>query len=227
MSTAGCPSGVAAQDTRLRGGTKTRRTSSQAASTLPAVVMPWPQYILNCFSSVPDVPTQESDYYGPYDALLNYLFPPSEGFMINPQHKEPNRRDSVDMTVVYLVQRDRHVVFFLEIKVADDINHISTRARADEQVRQRYTDVFEAAAPVLHSASALGTRLCFYRLDSETGRITPAPNERDPGRVTDVAPRSWWCHDILEPHGEQRLLSVAEQVRAAAASIPARGRSTG
>jgi len=184
--------------------------------------MPWPQYIFNCFSSIPNIPTQESDYYGPYDALLNYLFPPAEGFMVSPQHKEPNKHDSVDMTIVYLIQRNRHVVFFLEIKMGSSIDHISTRAKADEQMRQRYADVFESAAPVLHGASALGTKLCFYKLDLGTGQITPAPNERDFRRVTDIAPRSWWCYDILEPDGERKLESVAQEVKLVAAAISTR-----
>ena len=181
--------------------------------------MTWPQYILNCFATVPDASAQESDYYGPYDALLNYLFPPSEGYMVSPQHKEPNRYDSVDMTIVYLIQRRRHVVFFLEIKVGGDIDHISARAKADEQVRQRYAEVFESAAPTLHGASALGTRLCFYRLDRESREITPAPNEGNPRYVVDTAPRDRWCHDIMEPAGEQELLSVASEVKRLAGAL--------
>ena len=139
--------------------------------------------------------------------------------MINPQHKEPNKYDSVDMTIVYLIQRNRHVVFFLEIKLGSCINHISTRAEADSQMRQRYLNVFESAAPVLHGASALGTRLCFYNLDVKTRRIIPVAKGHDPEFISDVAPKDWWCYDILEAEGEQKMLSIAREVRLIAANI--------
>jgi len=179
----------------------------------------WPQYILDAFASIPPGSTQESDYYAPYDALLNYLFPPPDGFLISPQHREPDMNDSVDLTVIYLVMLKRHVVFFLEVKPSGHITHAGSRARADRQVRQRYLDVFESSAPVLHSLSALGTRLCFYTFDRATRVILPPPIQRDPELVNDTAPPTRWSLDLLSPDGEDRARSTAQDVRRIAAAL--------
>ena len=175
--------------------------------------MTWPKYIQNAFDSVPFNSTQESDYYGPYNVLLGYLFPPSEGYIVDPQHKEPNRKEEVDMTIVYLVEKCKHVVFFVEIKPSGHYNRLSDRALADAQIRQRYKKVFESAAPVLHGASALGTKLCFYEFDSQTRRVRPPSVPDDSDLIVDIAPQSRWAHDLFRDDGEIMLRSIASKVR--------------
>jgi hypothetical protein len=181
--------------------------------------MAWPDIILRVFASVPRDSTRESDYYAPYNALLGYLFPLSEGYIVSPQHVEPDNRDAIDMTLLYLIELKRYVVFFLEIKPAGHIKHMSTRASADAQMRQRYRRLFESSAPTLHGASALGTQLCFYEFDHATRRIRPASIAEDPERMTDTAPAEWWDTDVLTEEGEGRLRSVALEVKSIASSL--------
>jgi len=117
------------------------------------------------------------------------------------------------MAIVYLVERRRHAVFFVEIKPSGHYNRLSDRALADAQVRRRYKKVFESAASVLHGASELGTRICFYELDSRTLRIRPPSVPDDSDLLVDVAPQSGWAHDLLSESGEAELRSIASKVR--------------
>ncbi|KAF8420672.1 hypothetical protein EV426DRAFT_537309, partial [Tirmania nivea] len=39
----------------------------------------------------------ESRFYGPYNVLLNYLFPFEEDFVVVPQFKRPEQSKSVDL----------------------------------------------------------------------------------------------------------------------------------
>jgi hypothetical protein len=181
--------------------------------------MTWPAAILEGFASIPVTSTRESDYYAPYNGLLNHLFPISEDYLVSPQHIEPDDRDAIDMAVLYMVERHRKVVFFLEIKPATHIMHMSTRAMADTQMRRRYKKLFEDSIPILHGVSALGTRLCFYELDRDTRRVRPPSIAEDPECITDTAPAGRWDTDILTQEGEERIKAVVDSAKSIASSL--------
>lgn len=46
--------------------------------------MPWPEFITLQFEPVNKFTTEESDYYRPFNTLLNQLFPASEHYQIAP-----------------------------------------------------------------------------------------------------------------------------------------------
>ena len=83
-----------------------------------------------------------------YNKRLNTLFPVDSDFVVVPQYL-PDSRNAADPIVMYeiLLQVNRPV-FVLELKPP---NHL-------ENVRQRMT--------IGDAVSALGTRLCFYTLDT-------------------------------------------------------------
>lgn len=65
--------------------------------------MPWPQFVLDAFTSVPggvENATDESLLYGPWKVLLNHLFPGKEGYIVSPQRKRPLEGWSIDHTVL-------------------------------------------------------------------------------------------------------------------------------
>jgi hypothetical protein len=63
--------------------------------------MPWPDYITHQFELVNKFTTDESDYYGPFNGLLNDLFPVSEYYQVVPQFKRI--AGSIDFTVEFRV----------------------------------------------------------------------------------------------------------------------------
>ena len=57
----------------------------------------------------------------------------------------------------------------------------------------------------LHGVSAIGTQLCFYRLDTTTKQITPLT-------ASGVPPIYQWDCDILAAEGERRFRAVCDEI---------------
>lgn len=58
-------------------------------------------------------------FYGPYNALLNYLFPSDEEYMIVPQYKHPEESRSIDFTTIFVIEYQEKPIFFMEIKPSE------------------------------------------------------------------------------------------------------------
>ena len=68
----------------------------------------------------------------------------------------------------------------------------------------------------------MGTRLCFYRLDTTNVAADIVPlNDipRHPTRVNDTAPVERWDCDVLDAVGEVRLCAVVNAIREACENI--------
>jgi hypothetical protein len=175
----------------------------------------WPEHIVEQFSTVtPLGEIDETEYYGPYNGLLLDQFPGLEHFMIVPQYKRPTYPQSIDFTTIFIVQRRKHPIFFIEIKPAGHIQLISDRAAADKQMRERFEALADKLTiPTLYGVSALGTRLCVYAYDKETAALQPERIDEDPKRVNDRAPAHRWDLDIMAPTGEQRIRELVTHVK--------------
>ena len=98
-------------------------------------VMPWVDTILEQFETVDRFTTDESEYHGPYNTLTD-LFPHTEHYQVTPQYKRLITAASIDFTMIYMIVRQRKCpVFFIEIKPFPHIDEMSTRSKADRQVR--------------------------------------------------------------------------------------------
>lgn len=102
--------------------------------------MPWPDKILRQFQTVPPNP-REKEFHGPYNKLLNTLFPPDSDFTVIPQYLEPASSKSSDFIVAFEVSHHNKPVFILELKSPADLDFISARQSADQQVRERLGDL--------------------------------------------------------------------------------------
>ncbi|KAF8430026.1 hypothetical protein EV426DRAFT_1357 [Tirmania nivea] len=177
--------------------------------------MPLPDTISEVFDLArQDGERDESMFYGPYNVLLNYLFPFEEKYVVVPQYKRPAQIKSVDFTTIFLVRRNQHPVFFVEVKSSGSLHHISSREEADLQMRERFKKLFDdVQIKILYGVSAMGTKLCIYSLNKETRRLLPNVIPSDPEIVTDTAPIDRWDVDIMTPEGEGRLRQVVDHVR--------------
>ena len=139
-----------------------------------------------------------------------------------PQYLKAASRDSTDFIVCFEIRLENRPVLIVELKDPAAIQHISTRAEADDQIRRRIVDIAEdCPLDRMHAVSALGTKLCFYSLDVKTrgARIEPPRIERDPETVNDYAPAERWNSDVLEASGEDKLLAVIDEVKASCAKL--------
>ncbi|KAF8426558.1 hypothetical protein EV426DRAFT_591821 [Tirmania nivea] len=132
--------------------------------------MPWPSKIATLFElATVDGERDESEWYGPYNALLNYLFPVEEDYVIVLQYKRPEQLKSVDFTTIFVVRRAKYPVFFLEIKATGHIHKPSQRAAADLQIQDQFFNLFdEVQIPIFYGLSALGPRVSVYTFTKST-----------------------------------------------------------
>ena len=98
----------------------------------------WPPKVLRQFATVPPNPS-ESDFHGPYNKLLNTLFPPDTDFVVVPQYM-PDSRNAADFIVMFEVYFENRPVFILELKPPNHLQFPSKRQAADLQIRQRMGD---------------------------------------------------------------------------------------
>jgi hypothetical protein len=102
--------------------------------------MPWPVKVMRQFQTIPPNPG-ESDFCGAYNKLLNTLFPPDTDFTVVPQYLKPASSKSSDYIVTFEIFLENRPVFILELKTPADLNYISSRQAADEQIRERLGDL--------------------------------------------------------------------------------------
>ncbi|KAL6308958.1 hypothetical protein BKA93DRAFT_724946 [Sparassis latifolia] len=177
--------------------------------------MPWPNRVLAQFALVPPN-SRENEYYGPYNKLLNYLFPPDSPYTVVPQYLQPASAKGIEYVVLFEIVVENRPIFILEVKEPVDLEYVSARESADDQIRHCIEDlVGRCPIPTLHAVSAMGTRLCFYRQDTGPGAgpILPIGIARHPERVNDVARAERWDCDILDPEGEARFRAVVEEIK--------------
>ncbi|KIJ55181.1 hypothetical protein M422DRAFT_199271 [Sphaerobolus stellatus SS14] len=183
--------------------------------------MPWPPHVLEAFEAIPggvNGATDESLFYGPYNTLLGFLFPPTDHYMVSPQPKRPPKGWSIDFATVFVVRKAFHPVFFMEIKPPGDYARRSSRAAADAQMRTHFFHLADdVQLPVLHGISALGTRLCIYSYQSNDGALSPIRIDANPLLMNDVAPAEWWNIDLLSDEGVVKLTEVVNDVKATVA----------
>ncbi|EJD05292.1 uncharacterized protein FOMMEDRAFT_80813 [Fomitiporia mediterranea MF3/22] len=185
--------------------------------------MAWPEKVIRQFQTVPQNPN-ESDFYGPYNKLLYYLFPALRlRLHCCPTIHQSSIRQAPNWVVTFEVLFESRPVFIVELKKPADIQYISRRQTADEQIRERLGNL-SAECPIstLHAVSAIGTQLCFYHVDTtntEAPMIPPRITPRNPNIVTDTAPVEWWDCDIMDAQGEARFCTVVDEIKQACARL--------
>ncbi|KAI6144231.1 hypothetical protein BKA82DRAFT_4175892 [Pisolithus tinctorius] len=125
----------------------------------------WPQFITQSFNSALAIdPTGKDEssilFDGPYE--------------IAPRYKFQGAQDAFELTTIFLVEPQRHPVFFIEVRPSASLPYDSKREEADNQMRRRVRDLrVNLTIPVLYGVSAFGTRLSFYRYDTGSQVLTP------------------------------------------------------
>jgi hypothetical protein len=180
--------------------------------------MPWPEFITFQFELVNKFTTNESEYYGPFNALLNHLFPASEYYQVAPQFKRI--AGSMDFIVMYLITGRKIPIWFIEVKSYGAYDLDSSRKAADDQIRERVLDFTAGCSfPKLYGISALGTRFCVYEYTPTSRSLTPLRIDPHSHLVTDTAPKERWDLDFLEPQGEARLKEVVRDIKYMVANL--------
>ncbi|KAF8554395.1 hypothetical protein OG21DRAFT_1093527 [Imleria badia] len=199
--------------------------------------MPWPDKVIRQFQTIPQNPVR-SDFQGAYNKLLYTLFPYDTDFTVVPQYLQPSWK-STYYIIAFEILYENKPVFILQLRKPAGLQFVSSREEADTQIRERmgdlagqlptllrsflttYWNLGESLISTLHGVSAMGTRLCFYHLDTTDveADIMPLNIPRHLGRVNDAAPMERWDCDVLDVVGEARLRAVVDSIKAACANI--------
>jgi hypothetical protein len=177
--------------------------------------MTWADTIREQFDLVDRFTADETEYYGPYTTLLTDIFPHTEHFQIVPQSKGPMTPGSIYFTTIYIDRKRKRPVFFIEIKPFPHLDNFSTRAKADQQMRDRFVAIIgrNPVIPKLYGISAMGTRFSVYEYSQETNILLPLSIARDVMYVTDIAPADRWNYELLEDGGEQKMRGLVAEVK--------------
>lgn len=173
-----------------------------------------PPKIAALFEAVEDATLDETELYGPYNALLDFCFPWEEGWNVVPQYCQPRRWKTTDATTVFLVKNQKVPVFFLQVKPAAHLQNLATRASADKQMRERFAELQELVqTPKLHAFSALGSKFAHYKFTSKDMELSPAETPRNACYLTDTAPMNSWDADLLTQDGLSLFMNVVSDVK--------------
>ena len=188
--------------------------------------MPWAPTILQQFEVADQDSTNISQYCGPYNTFLTDPFPHTEGFQVAPAFKAPMTPDSIDFTTRFIIRRYRAIelpVFFLDVKPTLHTDDISTRKKADEQIREYFESIVgqNLVIPKLYGISAIGTRFSVYNYDKATGILSPPSSSRDSMQLVDVAPVNQWNFDLLEKTGEEKFKEIVAEVKVMCEAVTA------
>jgi hypothetical protein len=126
----------------------------------------------------------------------------------------PKNKDAVDFCVVFKTERNRRIpVMFVEIKPLANLGSVSALKEADSQMRQRFTDFYDATPTVFTGISAFGHVICKYELDKEDNKVTPDAIPDSVDYLADVAPQERWDLDLTTDVGGHQILDIFEQVK--------------
>jgi len=181
--------------------------------------MPYSVKVIRQFEIVDLFTSEESDFYGPFNALLFELFPTEEDYQVAPQFKR--HHGSPDPTVQFIVRRRRVPIFFIEIKTFRSLKELSARASADGQMRDRYREFASGSIsiPTLYGLSAFGPQFSVYAYNPASRSLTPPKIYPDPYIINDEAPEDRWAYNLLEEAGEAKLREIVGHVKAMAVAL--------
>lgn len=164
-----------------------------------------PGFVTEQFGIIKKHTTDEREYSGPFNALLNSLFPASENYQISPQSHRIT--SSIDFTVMLLLGKQKVPFLIVQVMTAVAYETPSSRKAADEQMRESIHDASTrlSTMPKLHGLSFFGTRSCVYEYTHSSGTLTPRRIDLQPDIITDTAPKERWNLDIWEELGKTKL----------------------
>ena len=87
----------------------------------------------------------ENVWNAPYTVLLSVLFPPGTDFTVIPRFQQINSTKAADYLVTFEIFLEKWPVFVLGLRRAKDLASRTKRKDADDQLRERLSDLIGTA----------------------------------------------------------------------------------
>jgi hypothetical protein len=175
----------------------------------------YPRYILAKAAELND-DSVEMEFYPLFNKILNYWFPPADGYDVCPQWSLPNARTPNDLTTCYVIEHNHHPLLLVEIKPPSDFQLDRGRVNAIYQVIQRLDEIGPSNLHVdrLYAISAIGTRwrACYVLKgeSSENGQPVKGIAARNSLKSTHM---ECWNPDITSDTSWAAFQGIAETIK--------------
>jgi hypothetical protein len=176
----------------------------------------YPQYILTKAAELSnDNETIETKYFPLYDKILNYWFPPTEGYDVCPQWTIPIAK-SVDFTIAFVIEYHQHPLLLVEIKPPSIFQWASGPDVAIIEVIQRLDEIgpTNQHADRLYAISAVGKRwrACYALKGKGSNGGRPVKGIAEVNSLQS-GKRECWNADITSNASWAALQSIVETIK--------------
>jgi hypothetical protein len=177
----------------------------------------YPPYILNKAAELnDDDETIETKFYPLYDKILNYWFPPTEGYDVSPQWTIPGSRRTDDFTIAFVIEHHQRLLLLVEIKPPSDFQVDSGRGVAILQVIQRLDEIgpTNQHADRLYAISAIGKRwrACYALKGNGSNGGRPVKGVAETNSLKSAKPECWNA-DVTSNASWAALQSIVETIK--------------
>ncbi|KIJ57357.1 hypothetical protein M422DRAFT_238951 [Sphaerobolus stellatus SS14] len=189
---------------------------------------PWPDAVLQGFHRVPMNLKSEHEWYGPWNTLLNYIFPMTlpgnhGGFQVAPQHIISSLPPKSEPAIFFLISREGFPCLLLDIKPPNHLRAPACREDAYKQLVKRLRFLYQddpltsTHTPFIYGVQAMGPNFMTLKFDCQRGVVVPTPRRHSPRPPNlsgnwDRYPRSWWKHSVMSLEGAAVLMTVANHI---------------
>jgi hypothetical protein len=177
----------------------------------------YPQYILTKAAELNnDNETIESKFFPLYDKILNYWFPPSEGFDVCPQWTIPNSKSADDRSITFVIEHHQHPFLLVDIMPPSKFQLHSGRRAATFRPLCHLNDIGpnNLHADRLYAISAIGKRwrACYALCGSNGEGGQPVKGVASKNSLRSPHPECW-NPDITSDASWAALQSIVETIK--------------
>ena len=163
-----------------------------------------------------DQETIESKFYPLYDKILNYWFPPTDGYDVSPQWTIPDIRKSVDFTITFVIEHRQRPLLLVEIKPPSDFRVESGRDAAIIQIIQHLDEIGPTNKHLdrLYAISAIGKkwRACSVSKGEDSKSGQPVRGVANTASLGSAGP-DCWNPDITSDESFTALQGIVETIK--------------
>jgi hypothetical protein len=158
----------------------------------------------------------ESKFYSLYNKILNYWFPPADGYVINPYWTIPDTPKSVDFTILFVIQNCELPLLLVDIKPPSDFHVESGREAAIIETIEHLDEIGPTNKHVerIYAISAIGKkwRACSVLKGEDSKSGQPVRGVAKTASLGSADP-DCWNPDITSDESFTALQGIVETIK--------------
>ena len=177
----------------------------------------YPPYILNKAAKLDDDDeTIKLKFYSLYDKILNYWFPPTEGYDVSPKWTIPESGRTKDIHIAFVIEYHQCLLLLVEIKPPLDFQMDLGHEATINQVIQHLDEIgpINQHTDRLYAISAIGKRWrgCYALKGKGSKGGQPVKGVAEENSLRTAKPESWNA-DVTSNASWVALQSIVEMIK--------------